>query len=163
MKRLSILLLFVTLFLPQINQSQTEITTGIIDKYLKFVTLEKKSVSYEATVEYDTGTKSFVKLGLVVDSYNVDIPELSIALKSPEIKGLRIENGTVWLSNSPTPYSNVVSLNIHREIWYDGQGNIISDVVYSDSPTIPNLIDVNVDDDTNEFINAMVKFIKSKN
>lgn len=164
MKKFTVLLIGLVLLCSTVKTEAQTVTTDIVEQYLKFVTFEKKSVIYEATIEYNDSTKTFVKLGNRVTSYDVEIPEFSISLKSPEILGLRVESGTVWVGSSPIGFNDVNSLDIHRETWRDGDGVIISDVIYSESPTVADvLIEGNVDDDTREFIDAMVKFVEKKN
>lgn len=162
-KVITILVLFLAMFSVESVESQN-LTSEIIEKYVKFISLEEKSVMYEVTIEYDSGSKTFVRLGNKITSYDVNVPELGIALNSPEIKGLRLEQGTVWIGSWRTNYKDVNSIDIHRETWYDKNGDIISQNIISESPTVSEvLIDVDIDDDDKEFIDSMVKFIKAKN
>lgn len=164
MKKVLLLLIMSCVFLTPKETNSQSLTTEIIEKYVKFLSLEEKSVMYEVTIEYDAGTKTFVKLGNKITSYDVSIPELSIQLSSPDVQGLRLENGTVWIGSSPTSFNNVDSIDVHREIWYDGDSNVISDVVYSESPTTTGtFVDIDSGDtETKEFVDALVKFINSK-
>ena len=158
-----LLIILVALFVPKTIHSQ-EITSDILLKYVKFISIDEKSVTYEVTIEYISGSKTFITLGNKITSYDVSIPEFNLHLNSPEIKGLRIEDGTVWIGSKPTRFNNINSIDVHRETWFDENNDVVSDVVYSESPTIAEiLINSDVDVETQKFIDAMVVFIKSKN
>ena len=157
---LVVLFAFFTLFSIKDCESQ-EITSDVVEKYLKFLTVQEKSFMYEVTIHQNDSVKKFVRLGHNVDSYSIVIPELNIDLKAPESKGLRVENGVVWVGKMKTSFDNVASINIHKKTLYDNQGNIISEEMFSESPTIVDtIIGSDIDQESKDFLNATIEYIK---
>lgn len=163
-KTIILLITVIALFAPKTINSQI-LDDSIIQKYLKFVFIEQKSVVYETTIEYDNGNKIFVRLANKITSYDVNIPEFGINLNSPQVLGLRLENGVIWIGSMITSFKHVNSIDIHKETWYDSNGNVLSENIFSESPTTLSEITLqsNLDNEEKELIEAIVKFVKSKN